>query len=108
MIDYDEENRVFVVESAIKNSLGTREEIQLYEELSLALELMEDDSFTVVDSDINNGIEFGISTKFPYPLPENIGIMFFNISPEFDVNIKETSRFVYNGERYFSIKIKKD
>jgi hypothetical protein len=109
MIDYEEDDRrTFVVESAIKNNLGTRNDIQLYEQLSLALELMEDNNFNVVDSEIDDGIKFGITTKFPYPLPENIGIMFFNVDPEYSVNIKETSKFVYNGERYFAVTIKKD
>ena len=108
MIDYDEDDRVFVVESAIKNNLGTREDIQLYEELSLALELMEDNSFNVVDGGIGNGIDFGITTRFPHPLPENVGMMFFNVNSSFDVSIKETSQCVYAGERYFAINIKKD
>lgn len=109
MIDYDEDDcRTFVVESAIKNNLGNPEEIRLYEELSLALELMQDNSFKIVESKIDTGINFGISTKFPYPLPENIGMMFFDINPEFNVKIKETSRCVYEGERYFEINLKKD
>ena len=54
------------------------------------------------------GIDFGITTKFPHGLPENIGTMFFNVSPEFNVNVKETSQCVYAGERYFAISIKKD
>lgn len=108
MIDYDEEDkRTFVVESAIKNKLGNREEIQLYEQLSLAMELKEDD-FSVADSGIGDGIYFGITTKFPHGLPENIGNMFFNIDSSFDVSVKETSKCVYAGERYFAINIKKD
>ena len=109
MIDYEEEdNRTFVIEAAIKNNLGSREEIDLYNELSLAMELMEDDSFNVVDSGIGGGIDFGISTRFPHGLPENIGTMFFNVSSEFDVNVKETSQCVYAGERYFAVNIKKN
>jgi len=107
MIEYDEEDcRTFVVESAIKNNLGTKEDIQLYEQLSLALELMEDD-FTVVDSGIGGGIDFGITTRFPHGLPLEVGTMFFNISTDYDINIKETSKYVYNQERHFSIKINK-
>ena len=108
MIDYDEDDRVFVVESAIKNNLGTREDILLYEELSLALELMNNNDFNVVDSRIDRGIDFGITTRFPHGLPESVGTMFFNISPEYDVKVKETSQCVYAGERYFAINIKKD
>ena len=67
---------------------------------------MNNKNFNIVDSKIDNGIEFGITTEFPYGLPENIGIMFFNISTDFDVNVKETSKYVYNRERYFTINIK--
>ena len=108
MIDYEEDDRTFVIEAAIKKNLGSKEEIELYNELSLAMELMEDDSFNVVDSGIGGGIDFGISTRFPHGLPEDVGTMFFNISSEFDVNVKETSRCVYAGERYFAINIKKN
>ena len=105
MIDYDD--RVFVVESAITNNLGSRDEIQLYQELSLVLELMQDNSFNIVDSSINNEINFGITTRYPHGLPEKLGILFFNIGSEYNVKIKETSKFVYSGERYFAITIKK-
>jgi len=108
MIEYDEDDRVFVVDTAIKHNLGSREEIELYEELSLALELMEDDNFRVVDSSIGGGIDFGITTKFPHGLPESVGSLFFNIDTDFNVKVKETSRCVYAGERYFAVSIKKD
>ena len=109
MIDYDDEDkRTFVVESAIKNNLGTPEEIELYNQLSIAMELMDDDSFDVVDSGIGDGIDFGISTRFPHGLPESVGAMFFNIDSSFDVSVKETSQCVYAGERYFAVSIKKD
>ena len=109
MIDYDEDDkRTFVVESAIQNNLGSKEEIELYNELSIAMELMEDDSFNVADSGIGDGVDFGITTRFPHGLPEEVGTMFFNVSHEFDVNVKETSQCVYAGERYFAINIKKN
>lgn len=108
MIDYEKENdRTFVIEAAIKQNLGSKEEIELYNELSLAMELMEDNSFNVVDSNIGGGINFGITTRFPHGLPEDVGIMFFNVRSGFDVSIKETSQCVYAGERYFAINIKK-
>jgi len=106
MIDYDENDRVFVVESAIKNNLGSREEIQLYEQLSIALELMPDD-FKIAHSEISNGIDFGIATRYPHELPVNVGSLFFNIDTQYDVKIKETSQCVYAGERYFAVSIKK-
>lgn len=106
MIEYDED-RTSVVDTAIMNELGCKEEIDLYSELSITLELI-DDEFTIVNSGIDNGIHFGISTNFPNGLPEKIGIMIFNIEACFNVNIKETSEFVYDRKRYFEIKIKKE
>jgi len=110
MIDYEEDdNRTFVIDSAIRNNNGTSDEIRLYEQLSLVLELMNtDDKFSVVDSQINNGINFGIATRFPHPLPENVALMFFNINSEYNIKIKETSKLVYSGERYFHVNIRKD
>jgi hypothetical protein len=109
MIDYEEDdNRTFVIESAITHNLGTPEEINLYNELSIAMELMQDNSFNVVDEGIGDGIEFGITTRFPHPLPEGLGTMFFNIDHGFDVSVRETSKCVYAGERYFAVNIKKN
>ena len=109
MIDYDEDDdRTWVIEGAIKHNLGSKEEIELYNELSLAMELMEDNDFNVVDSGIGGGIEFGITTRFPHALPESVGTMIFNVDPGFDVSVKETSQCVYAGERYFAVSIKKD
>jgi len=108
MIEYDEEDRVDVVDTAIKNNLGTKEEIALYNQLSIAMELMDDQEFNVIESGIGNGIEFGITTRYPHPLPNNVAEMFFNIDLNYDVSIKETSQCVYAGERFFAITIKKD
>ena len=109
MIDYDEsDDRTFVIDAAIKNNLGTPEEIELYNELSIAMELMEDDSFNVVDEGIGDGIDFGITTRFPHPLPESVGMLMFNVSTDFDVSVKETSQCVYAGERHFAVNIKKN
>ena len=106
MIDYDED-RTFIVDTAMMSELGSKEEIDLYNELSVALELMEGE-FDVVDSDINNCVSFQITTKYPHGLPDNIGVMFFSVDPSFNVDIKETSRYVFAGERHFEIKLKKD
>jgi len=106
MIDY-EEDRTSVIDTAIMNELRNKNEIELYNELSIALELMEGE-FDVVNSDIDNGVSFQITTKFPHGLPENVGTMFFNVDYNFDINIKETSKYVYAGERHFEINLKKD
>ena len=109
MIDYEEDdNRTFVIESAITHNLGTPEEINLYNQLSIAMELMGGDDFNVVDEGIGDGIDFGITTRFPHGLPEQVGTMFFNIDPQFNVSVKETSKCVYAGERYFAVNIKKN
>ncbi len=107
MIDYEEDDRLFVVETAIMNNLADPEEIQLYEELSIAMELEENKKYNVVNSGIGNGIDFGITTPYPDGLPENIGAMFFNVGSEFDVKVQETMRCASVGERYFEINLKK-
>ena len=107
MIDYNNDDRTFVVNSAIKNNLGDKEEIRLYEELSLALELDENKNYSVIDSGIGNGINFNIITQYPDNLPDNVSTMFFNINNNFDVNILETNQCANVGERMFKINLKK-
>jgi hypothetical protein len=107
MKDVDGDRR-FIVDEAIQHKLGGKEEIQLYEELSLALELMDDNTFKVVGQGIDaNTVQFGISTPYPHGLPEKVGQMFFNVSTDYDVRVKETSQCVYNTERYFEVNLKK-
>ena len=102
-----EDDRMFVIDSAIKHKLGTKEEIELYEELSLALELMESEEFEVVGSGIGGGIDFSIITEYPKPLPEKVGMLFYGISPDFEVDCKETDTYANRDERHFQFKIKK-
>jgi hypothetical protein len=102
-----EEDRMFVVNSAIKNKLGSKEEIELYEELSLALELMEGEDFEVVGSGIGNGIDFSIVTEYPKPLPEKVGMLFFGVRNDFKVKCKETKTYEDRDERHFQFKLKK-
>ena len=102
-----EDDRMFVVESAIKHKLGTKEEIELYEELSLALELMEDSNFKVVGSGIGGGIDFSITTEYPQPLPDKVGLLFFGVRTDFDVKCKETDTYADRDERHFQFKLKK-
>jgi len=109
MINYDEgDMKTFVVESAINNNNSNREEIQLFERLSLAMELFNDYKFNIIEASINDGINFSITTRFPHSLPEDISMMFFHIDLKFNVNIKETSKYVYAGERHFDVNIKRD
>ena len=102
-----EDDRTFITETAIKHKLGTKEEIDLYEELSLALELMEGENFKVNGSSIGNGVDFSITTPYPDGLPVNVSSMFFNISTDFKLQVKETQLFANNGERHFQIKLNK-
>jgi hypothetical protein len=103
----DNNDRVCAVESAIKQQLGTQEEIKLYSQLSYTLELMQCNDFKVATSKINNGLNFGIATPYPHGLPENVGNLFFNVDLNYDVSVRETSQCVYNMERYFDVRIKK-
>jgi hypothetical protein len=102
-----EDDRMFVIDSAIKHKLGSKEEIDLYEELSLALELMEGENFKVTGSGIGGGVDFSITTPYPDGLPESVGTMFFNVSNDFKVQVKETQQCANNGERHFVIKLNK-
>lgn len=122
MIDNDD--RTFVIDSAIRNGLGSKDEIELYEQLSIALELSEED-FDVIHTGIGDGIDFGITTPYPNGLPETIGILFYDVDFSFNVNVKEiidiyddndyTPKYGVNishfnvepPERYFAINIKK-
>jgi hypothetical protein len=109
--DIDDE-RMRVIDYAICHKKGSKEEIELYEQLSLALELKQDNSFRVEGSIICNGINFNIVTQYPDGLPVDIGSMFFNIDTSYAVSIKEDNLFtngihVDPGERNFSITIKK-
>jgi len=102
-----EDDRMFVIDTAIKHKLGSREEIELYEELTLAMELMENEKFTILGSGIGGGLDFSIVTPYPHGLPEKVGTLFFNVSPDFSVKVKETSQYTYDRERHFQIKIEK-
>jgi hypothetical protein len=86
-----------------------RDTQNLYNELNVALGLIDED-FTIRDIDINdedNGINYGISTSYPHGLPERVGMLFFNIDYDYRISIKETSKYVYNRERYFEINIRR-
>ncbi len=120
MIDYEYDNcRTSVIDTAILNGIGTKEDVELYNQLSIALELIDDD-FNVIYSDINDGIDFGITTPYPNGLPEKVGVLFFDTDLDYNVNIKEVLD-IYDGqperysniasnpsERYFAITIKRD
>ena len=113
MFNYDvDDERTFIVESAIKNKKGSKDEIELYEQLSIALELMQNEDFNVIGSQICNGINFNITTEFPNGLPEKVGTMFFNVDTKYDVVVCETplyTRGVWNDpdKMNFSVCIKK-
>ena len=93
-----EDDRMFVIDTAIKHKLGSREE------LTLAMELMENEKFTILGSGIGGGLDFSIVTPYPHGLPEKVGALFFNINPNFNVKIKETSLYTYIVNGIFKLK----
>lgn len=97
-----------VIESATTQTIGSKEDIELFNELRLALELMDNDKFKVINCNINNSINFGISTPYPHGLPVEVGTLFYNSNMNYNIYIKETSQCVYNVERYFDINIQRD
>ena len=88
---------------------GNKESVALYDHLSLALELMKDDSFNVEDSGIGIGYNlwFSITTPYPDGLPENVGMMFFNVNNDYNVKVEETQRYAKESKKHFNIFLKK-
>jgi len=87
-----------------------REELELYQQLTIALDLMQDNSFVVDKSDVTDGIHFVVLSPYPDGLPEKVGALFFNVSTDFDVKCKEFNDVgvSYNSDyRNFNIEIKK-
>ena len=103
----NEEDMAYQLEFAMNEKIGDKEEIQLFDELNLAMELDEDKNYDIVSKRVNNGIDFSITTPYPDGLPEKLGCMFFNVSTNFNVNIVETQQCASVGERYFKIKLNK-
>jgi hypothetical protein len=111
MYDLEEENddisvrRILDIDSAIKCNVS-KDEIQLYEQLSLAMELMEDEKFKITDSILKqNRIYFSVATPYPNGLPENIAILFFNINNDYNVQINECKCVNDLDNRHFAINL---
>ena len=98
------DDRMLNINTSVDHS---REEIDLYKHLNLALELMRNDSFTVEDSGLGKNLWFSITTPYPEGLPENVGTMFFNVSNDYNVKVEETQVYAGKGKRHFHINLKK-
>jgi hypothetical protein len=74
------------------------------------LELI-DDKFDVLESNINNGINFHIITPCATGLPERVGMLFFNIDKRYSVTCAEEQcedeEFSKIADKIFNISIKK-
>jgi hypothetical protein len=98
------DNRMLNINTSVEHS---KEEIDLYKQLNYALELMENNSFEVEDSGLGNNLWFSITTPYPDELPVNVSSMFFNVSTDFDVQVKETQVYAKECKRHFQIFLKK-
>jgi hypothetical protein len=98
------DDRMLNINTSVDHS---REEIDLYKHLNLALELMKNDSFTVEDSGLGKKLWYSITTPYPDGLPENIGTMFFNVNNNFDVKVEETQIYAGKGKRHFQVFLNK-
>ena len=106
MFDIDDD-RVSLIDAAINHKAG-RDEILLFEEMSLAIELMNKGNFDVVTSNVTEGrVRFAISTQYPDGLPENIGVLFFNADRNFDVKVTECQCIDEYDRKYFDILFQK-
>jgi hypothetical protein len=99
---------VSIIDSVIRNG-ARKEEIQLYEEMSLALDLMNtENNFCVLHKYVEKDtVYFEIATDYPNDLPINVGTLFFNADLNFDVQIKEYQHTCYPENRFFNIHLKK-
>lgn len=114
MYDLDEEEnsisvrRMSDIDSAIKCNVN-KDTIELYGQLSLAMELMEDEKFKIIDSKLEqNMIYFNIATPYPNKLPENIAMLFFNVDNNYNIQINECIQSNCNNHldnRYFAINL---
>lgn len=107
MIDYNRDFWEFIVENAMKKNVATPEEIKLYEQINIALELDKNEDYHIELSGIGNDIFFNITTQYPDGLPDNVGTMFFNIDRTFNVNVLETNVCADVGQRMFEVHVKK-
>lgn len=93
--------------------------VDLYNELSLAMELMVDEKFKIINSNIinsnqHNGINYNIITEYPLGLPESVGNLFYNIDYKYNVNCEEIKPHELNqdwvvlNERWFRVSINKN
>jgi hypothetical protein len=98
------DDRMLNINTSVKHE---KEEIDLYKHLNLALELMKNDSFTVEDSGLGKNLWFSITTPYPDGLPENVGMMFFNVSTDYKVEVKELQINTKDNKRHFHISLKK-
>ena len=98
------DDRMLNINTSVSHS---KEEIELYKHLNLALELMENDSFTVEDSGLGKNLWFSITTQYPDGLPEKVGMMFFNVSTDYKVEVKELQMYTKDNKKHFHITLKK-
>ena len=102
------EDRVSVIDRAMREKAGV-DEIKLYEQLSLAMELMEEKDFEIISENVGNGsIDFEIATDFPNDLPFHIGALFFSTDLRYKVKIHETQCIDYFEKRFYEISLKKE
>lgn len=79
---------------------------KLYQDLNQTLNVLQEfNEFTVTSSFQGNDMVFGIATPYPHALPNALGELFFDMPVGYDVKINETSKCVYNIERYFEVQI---
>lgn len=102
-----DDDYVALIDERICQEAG-REEIQLYEQMLMAMELSYEKNFEIVASNVTTGVvRFEIATQFPDGLPVSIGTMFFNINKNFDVKISECKDISEYNKRFFDIILKK-
>src|SRR5208337_4409331 len=91
-----------LIDKGIIYSNVDKQKIIFYQELKLAIDLIQGEFNLVTSSISENNMTFLISTKYPDGLPENLALMFFNADLKYNINISECNMYEYDDkQRYF-------
>jgi len=101
---YDIYENITIINSA-KALKVNAELIKLNSKLLSGLELLKENFDFIVQINYVNAhqIYFEIAVKYPDNLPDDIGLMFFDIDNKFDVKIVESNHYI--DQRIFEITI---
>jgi len=104
-----DDNMECITDEIVMYELGNPKEIKLFEYLNTALDIIKSQrgGFNVVNSTINDGIHYKITTNYPDVLPQEAGCLFFDIDAGFNVSCVELPPKESPSLRNYEINIQK-